>query len=277
MSKNRLIDLQEHCFELEEFLGQWDQVSFLNAMDWLNIAAGVESVKVTTAKHDESVVFCGEAFAYEHKRSALLSDLAKRLTVFNFVWGSFESVAKTLLGNKKRGIVDKTIKFLKQNYISGPPLAGYKDALCDLSEFIEGNSTYEVCNDAFKQNGPADLNGIGLNVVRMIRNNLAHGSAHLPLPDDWGEANTNLLSSERRHLKLIDTCTRIVLLTVQMLLLVHVRGKEITVECLVDEEGDRKESTAEQALYFIHLQANDLPADVMNDNQLTFINQEASV
>ena len=55
MSKNRLIDLQEHCFELEEFLSQWDHVSFSNAIDWLDIAAGVESVKVTTAKHDDTV------------------------------------------------------------------------------------------------------------------------------------------------------------------------------------------------------------------------------
>ena len=277
MGKNQLINLQKHCFELREFLGQWDQLLFLNAMDWLDIAAGVESVKVTTAKHDDSLAYCGTAMDYEDKRSELLSNLATRLTIFNFVWGSFESVAKTLLGNKKRGIVDKTIKFLKQNYISGLPIAGYKDALCDLREFIESNGTYEVCSDTFKLSGPADLNGLGLNVVRKIRNDLAHGSAHLPRPDDWGEGETNSQSSERRHLKLIDTCTRIVLLTVQMLLLVHVRGKEITVECLVDEEGDRKESTAEQALYFIHLQANDLPADVMDDSQLTIFNQAVSV
>ena len=277
MSKNRLIDLQEHCFELEEFLSQWDHVSFSNAIDWLDIAAGVESVKVTTAKHDDTVAYCGAVMDYEDERSNLLSNLATRLTIFNFVWGSFESVAKTLLGDKRWGIVDKVINFLKQNYISSLPIAGYKDTLCDLSALIKDDSTYEVCSNAFKIKEPADLNGLGLNVVRKIRNDLAHGSAHLPRPDDWGEGETNSQFSERRHLKLIDTCTRIVLLTVQMLLLVHVRGKEITVECLVDEEGDRKESTAEQALYFIHLQANDLPADVMNDSQLTIFNQVVSV
>ena len=277
MSKNQLINLQEHCFELKEFLGQWDQVPFFNAMAWLDIAAGVESVKLTIAKHDDTLAYCGTAMAYEDKCSELLSNLITKLTIFNFVWGSFESVAKTLLGDKKWGIVDKAINFLKQNYISSLPIAGYKDALCDLSALIKDDSTYEVCSDAFKIKVPAELNGLGLNVVRKIRNDLAHGSAHLPRPDDWGEGETNSQSSERRHLKLIDTCTRIVLLTVQMLLLVRVRGKEITVECLVDEEGDRKESTAEQALYFIHLQANDLPADVMNDSQLTFFNQDVSV
>ncbi len=277
MSRNRLIDLQKHCYELEEFLSQLDQVRFLNTIDWLDIAAGVESVKVTTAKHDDTVAYCGTVMDYENERSKLLSNLATRLTIFNFVWGSFESVAKTLLGDTKGSIVNKTINFLTQNYISGLPIAGYKDALSDLSALIKDDSTYEVCSNAFKIKKPDDLNGIGLHVVRKIRNDLAHGSAHLPRPDDWGVRETNSQSSDRRHLKLIDTCTRIVLLTVQMILLVHVRGKEITVECLVDEEGDRKESTAEKALCFIHLQANDRPADEMDDGQLSIFNEEVSV
>ena len=272
MSKNQLIDLQEHCFELLELLGQLHPVAFSNATDWLDIAAGVESVKVTTAKHDGTLVYCGTAMAYEDKRSELLSNLATRLTIFNFVWGSFESVAKALLGDEKPSIAVKAVKFLKQHYICSLPITGYKDALCDLCELLERDGTYEVCGDAFKLNNPADLNGIGLNVVRMIRNSLAHGNAHLPLPDDWGEGKTELLSSEHRHLKLIDTCTRIILLTVQMLLLVHVRGKELTVECLVDDEGDKKKSTAEQALYFIHLKADELETDAINENQLTIFN-----
>lgn len=273
MSRNRLIDLQRHCYELEEFLSQLDQVWFSNTIDWLDIAAGVESVKVTTAKHDDTVAYCETVVDYEDARSKLLSNLATRLTIFSFVWGSFESVAKTLLGDKRSRIVDRVINFLKQNYISSLPIAGYKDALCDLAALIKDDSTYEVRSSAFKIKAPADLNGLGLHVVRKIRNDLAHGSAYLPRPDDWGEGETNSQSSERRHLKLIDTCTRIVLLTIQMLLLVHVRGKEITVECLVDEEGDRKESTAEQTLYFIHLQANDRPADEMDDGQLSIFNE----
>ena len=226
MIKNQLIDLQEHCFKLLDLLGQLHPEAFLKTIDWLDIAAGVESVKVTTAKHDDTVAYCGTAMAYEDKRSELLSNLATRLTIFNFVWGSFESVAKTLLGDKRSSIVDRAINFLKQNYISSPPIAGYKDALRDLAALIKDDSTYEVSSDAFKIKGPADLNGLGLHVVRKIRNDLAHGSANLPRPDDWGQGDTNSQSSERRHLKLIDTCTRLVLLTVQMLLLVHVREKK---------------------------------------------------
>ena len=254
MSKNQLIDLQEHCFKLLDLLGQLHPEAFLKTIDWLDIAAGVESVKVTTAKHDDTVAYCGTAMAYEDKRSELLSILATRLTIFNFVWGSFESVAKTLLGNKKRGIVKKTTNFLKQNYSPRPTIAFYEENLSALHRFIHSNGSYEVGCDDFKLTKFVDRTGMGLHVVREIRNDLAHGSADLPRPDRWDRGDTNLLSSERRHLDLIDTCTRIILLTVQMLLFTRVQGKGIIVECLLDEEGDIKESTAEDALDVIHLE-----------------------
>ena len=79
MENGQLIDIQEHCFKLREFLGELNQIKYIAAIDWLDIAAGVESVRVTTAKHDDSLVFCGEAIAYENKRSELLSNLATRL------------------------------------------------------------------------------------------------------------------------------------------------------------------------------------------------------
>ena len=270
MKTSQLIDIQEHCFKLGELLSALHQFEYLVAIDWLDIAAGVESVKVTTAKHDSSLMFCGEAADYQDKRSELLSNLATRLTIFNFVWGSFESVAKVLMNQQKGSIVNKSIRFLKQNYSPRSPIAFYEDSLHTLRELIEDNGSYEVDCQDFELNDLADLNGLGLHVVRKIRNDLAHGSAQLPMPDDWGSEKTDLLPSEHRHLDLIDTCTRIILLTVQMLLLGHVRGKGIIVECLLDEDGIEQESTAEHALHVIHLQP-----DPINSDQLFLFNEDA--
>ena len=270
MENSQLIDIQEHCFRLRELLGELDQIRYIAAIDWLDIAAGVESVKVTTAKHDNSLIFCGEAIAYENKRSELLSNLATRLTIFNFVWGSFESVAKDIIHQRKSSIVNKTIQFLKENYSPRSPIAFYEDNLQALREFIEGDGAYKVDCQDFKLNNSVDLNGLGLHVVRKIRNDLAHGSAQLPMPDNWERGETDLLSSEHRHLDLIDTCTRILLLTVQMLLLGHVQGKGIIVECLLDEDGIEQESTAEHALRVIHLQP-----DLINPDQLFLFNENA--
>ena len=270
MENGQLIDIQEHCFKLREFLGELNQIKYIAAIDWLDIAAGVESVRVTTAKHDDSLVFCGEAIAYENKRSELLSNLATRLTIFNFVWGSFESVAKALINQKKISIVNSTIQFLKKNYSPKPPIAFYEDNLYVLRKFIADNKSYKVDCQDFKLSNSVDMNGLGLHVVRKIRNNLAHGSAQLPLPDNWERGETDLLSSEYRHLDLIDTCTRIILLTVQMLLIGHVQGKGIIVECLLDDDGIEQESTAEHALHVIHLQP-----DPINPDQLFLFNENA--
>ena len=134
-------------------------------------------------------------------------------------------MALQFLPEKQRKIVvDPTIRLLKQHYGSEPFLAFYSDQLGTLYRYLEDHEYYNRYCKEFKLRNVDDLRGLGLHVVRKIRNELAHGSAVMPRPDDWGEKATKLLSSEHRHLDLVNTCTRVILLTIQMLLLVHVRG-----------------------------------------------------
>ena len=257
-------------------MSSWGPFAFRSAIDWLTIASGVESVNVRTAKHDESVLYCRGAFEYEEKRSELLSHLTTKLTIFNFVWGSFESVVKAfslppLPKHLKRGngsVVDRTIWFLKQYYGSEPSLAFYNDCLCNLCEYIGYNEDYNKYQKEFKFHNFADLTGLGLHIVRKIRNDLAHGSAVMPEPDNWGEKSTKLLPSEHRHLYLVQTCTRILLFTIQMFLLVQTRGEKIIVECLLDAREDYVESTLQLALHQIHLDM-----DLMDWEQLSLFNE----
>ena len=254
MKNIQLIDIQTHCFRLRELLFELHPLAFTSAIDWLTIASGVESVKVSTAKHDYSITYCRSRFDYEEKRSNLLSLLTSRLTVFNFVWGSFGSVTKVFLPEEQgKFAVEPTIHLLKQHYGSEPSLAYYGDYLSALYRYLENDEYYNQYCIEFKLRNVDDFPGLGLHVVRKIRNDLAHGSAVMPQPDSWGEKTTKLLPSEHRHLDLVNTCTRIILLTIQMLLLVRVRGMEMIVECLLDEEGDQIESTAHLALHQIHL------------------------
>ena len=110
--------------------------------------------------------------------------------------------------------------------------------------------------------------GLGLHIVRKIRNDLAHGSAVMPIPDDWGEQAAGLSHSEERHPYLIDTCTRILLLTIQMFLLIWTRGDKIIVNCLLDAREDNVESTVQLALHQIHLDI-----DLMDWDQLPLFNE----
>ena len=279
MENNSLIDIQRHCFRLGELLSKLDPYAFILAVDWLTIASGVESVKVSTAKHDQTVLYCRGAFEYEEKRSLLLSHLTTNLTIFNFVWGSFESIAKVLQSThlpkppkRWRGsIVNRTIWSLEQNYGTQPSLAFYRDYLGNLCKYIGSNKFHEFYSEYKKEFKPPNfsfLPGLGLHIVRKIRNNLAHGSATMPLPDDWGEQSAKLSYSEKCHLYLIDTCTRILLLTIQMSLLIFTRGEKIIVNCLLDAKENDVESTAQLALHQIHLDI-----DLMDWDQLRLFNE----
>ena len=276
MKNSQLIDIQGHCFRLSELLIELGPHAFKSAIDWLTIASGVESVQVRTAKYDQSVLYCRGAFEYEKKRSELLSHLATELTIFNFVWGSFESVTKafslpSLPKRLKKGdgsVVDRTIWFLKQHYGSEPSLAFYNDYLCNLCEYIGCNEYYNKYQKEFKFQNFVDLPGLGLHIVRKIRNDLAHGSAVMPQPDDWGEKSTKLLPSEHRHLYLVQTCTRILLFTIQMFLLVQARGKKIIIDCLLDAREVDVESTVQLALHQIHLDI-----DLIDWDQLSLFNE----
>ena len=279
MENDQLIDIQIHCFRLGQLLSELDPYDFISVRDWLTIGSGVESVKVRTAKHDETTLYCRGAFEFEEKRSLLLSQLTTKLTIFNFVWGSFESVVKVfplsnLPKHLKRGrgsIVDKTIWCLEQCYGSEPPLVFYKDHLCNLCKYLGYNEFHKYYSEylkGFKSQNLSILPGLGLHIVRKIRNDLAHGSAVMPIPDGWGEQAEGLSHSEERHLYLIDTCTRILLLTIQMFLLIWTRGDKIIVSCLLDAREDDVESTVQLALHQIHLDI-----DLMDWDQLPLFNQ----
>ena len=275
MENDQLIDIQMHCFLLGQLLNELDPDDFMSATDWLTIGSGVESVKVKTAKHDVTTLYCRGAFEFEEKRSLLLSQLTTKLTIFNFVWGSFESVAKVLrlpnlpkhLKKGRESIVDKAIRCLEKCYGSEPSLAFYKDHLCNLCKYLGDNELCEYYSEylkRFKCQNLSILPGLGLHIVRKIRNDLAHGSADMPIPipDNWEEQAAGLSHSK------IDTCTRILLLTIQMLLLIWTRGEKIIVNCLLDAREDDVESTVQLALHQIHLDI-----DLMDPDQLPLFNE----
>ena len=171
MENDQLIDIQIHCFRLSQLLSELDPYDFISARDWLTISSGVESVKVRIAKHDETTLYCRGAFEFEEKRSLLLSQLTTKLTIFNFVWGSFESIVKVfrlpnLPKHLKRGrgsIVDKTIWCLEQCYGSEPPLAFYKDHLCNLCKYLGYNEFHKYYSEylkGFKSQNLSILTGV---------------------------------------------------------------------------------------------------------------------
>lgn len=258
-----LISLSEHCYILSQLLkelpyNQQNQqeeqqeeslFSWSSASNWLDIAASIETVELNTTRFDETVQWCETTWHYESKRSNLLANFTTRLTVFNFVWGCLETVIKIIAPGGfnyelarqigiKGDMIDRAIYYLKMEIVPFHRIPLYDDLLADFRLLIKKHANYSKLEKQFKENEMISLAGLGIYIIRMVRNDFAHGSARIPTPDDWGEDGTSFSEAETIYLDLIDISSRIVLLTIQMLLLAYYGGQHFKVSTLKDSVND---------------------------------------
>lgn len=247
---NHLIPLSKHCYRLSCLLASLsgDEIkyepenevaSWELASDWLKIASGVIKVEVDTTKHDFSLSYCGNAWDYEEKRSQLLSELATKLTTFNFIWGAIETVIKVIspkgfdysLGKKlkrKGDFVDRGVYYLRTQYNQTPILEDYSQTLAEFRLMIE-KSNFKNLQNCFHLDEMTSISGLAFHIIRMIRNSFAHGSTLFPDPEDWGEKNNNLSEEEKVHTEIIELSSRLLLFTIQMLILAYYKDQNLSV------------------------------------------------
>lgn len=196
--------------------------------EWLDLAASIVEVQVVTAQGDDSLMMCGSAMDYENDRSALLSQFATSLTIFSFLWGAFESVAKIMdpkaipKADRKDGNDTLTARVAYALRLVKPD-GVYQCRLANLRYRMASMREYKDCiPEKFIAIEAAEA-GEGIDLVRRIRNKFAHGAAVLPQRHDWDGNN----SIDNQMVRL--SC-RMVLLTIQMMLRVHFTGQSFPVE-----------------------------------------------
>lgn len=266
MSIERVIDLQKHTAKLSQLFVEDDfYPKFMPTNEWLDIAASVNNVQVSTGQDDSGLMLCGQALTYESKRSELLSQFVTQLSIFNFIWGAYESFIKSIAlplvpeniiskGGGRGNIINKTCWHLYKNTDGIGTIPFYSQTIKTLEKLINSDRYYyEKYKNNFTTNELIDENGIGINVVRNIRNDLAHGSASMPTPDKWTRGYFSLNNYEKRHPQLIKTSSRIILLTMQMLLLTFVTGKEKMIEIYSIEKEKYRKISLERFIGTIHL------------------------
>jgi hypothetical protein len=189
--------------------------------DWLQIAASVVKVEVDMCNFDDSLAYCGTAYYFQKERGEVLASLSTALTTFSFIWNAFEILCKCIaippmpknLKNGKPSFVDHAQYFILQEFESktNHNILFYENLLKDLIFKIEKPTDHEL-GHTFKENSYTSNSGIGIQIVRAIRNLFAHGAVVPPLPED--HSFDVCFDSE-----IIELSSRIVLLTIQMLLL----------------------------------------------------------
>lgn len=276
--RGRQLSIRKHCYLLGyavrsigflDYLGDevteryGESIGWMGASEWLEMASSVERVEVNTLYFDVSLLYCSLARDHENSRSDLLSLLAAELAIFNFAWGSLETIIRLIDPPKvprstkpRSSIIDRAIFYLKNEYEPARMLTFYDDTVAELRQTMKQLRYYSDLLRHFHLEELMGISGVGINVVRQIRNRFAHGTLTLPHPS--GEEIPVLLDA-----RLVELSTRIILFTIQMLLLAYLENEDFEIECREDEWGLMKPENVRLVLKTLHLERRQI-----NESQL---------
>lgn len=243
------VDLKNHCSRLLGILGNSELVhEWGNIAEWLQLAAAIKNVEVDLIQFDHGFGYCRDADNYSMAREELMNGFVSELSRFNFVWVGLESCLNNINPPKhpdksKRGKVSNACYFL-QKYFEIRPLPSF---LCEeVSAFrLAANSClgYESVENRFNRSEGA---GYGLFTVYELRNLFAHGSLSFPEPDEENQPISD-------HKDMVSHATRIVLLSIQMLLLAYFKHSDLEIPYSWDQDLEVEEVPLWIALNGCHL------------------------
>jgi hypothetical protein len=210
------LDIQQHSFNIFRFFVCENPYTECTLADWFHLASGIKSVDYTSDLFDSSSAWCRPAYEYEFEKSKFHSKLITELTRFTFIWGGFEAFVDTLNLSAcptKRGKFNAVNYFLTIHYSNKKnPIKFYSELLDYFKKIITKNPWYGDVNELFAIDNCVSETFIGLKVVYKIRNLFAHGAFKFSEPQEW-----NIVKPF--DIQIISVSSRIVLLTIQLLIL----------------------------------------------------------
>lgn len=250
-----LVDFETHCSRLSNILcntrlsGDCEDVA-----EWLYLSAAIKSVEVNTIQFNNSFGFCSAADDFDMAREELLNKFVLAMSRFNFVWRGLEACLNNIEPSRhpdkyKRGKISNACYFLNIYYSksSYPPLLLLREEVESFRLAARECLGYESVDERFKL--AVDLGpGLGLFTVYKLRNLFSHGSLRFPYPGDENKPHSE-------HEKMIVSATRVVLLSIQMLLLAHYEHPKIEIPYLYNSDLDIDKETLWIALSSCHLDA----------------------
>lgn len=178
---------------------------------------------------------CNPKMEYEDAKSDFHSRLIRELTRFNFILGGFESYCDTYPfspcdDEKKRSLVSAVNYFLKTTYLENfEVIAFYDETIDHFKKIISKNPWHGKTNELFCSDNCTSDKLSGLKAVYKIRNSFAHGALKFSEPDGYSDVKPY-------DIGIINTSSRILLMTIQMLLLSRTDKLKIKVPQLHESE-----------------------------------------
>lgn len=260
--------LNHHIADLSKtFIRMNDWIGYDDVSDWLRIAAGIKSVDFDDTDYNDLLGYCGDADNYDSAREHLLQKHVTNLSVFTYVWGALECFIEHIYPDKSPerkefGKVGAACFYITNFFSPELTPIGYDTELSKLKNIVDNHSEFSEIAKRFL-NLPNHINhqSTGLHAIYKLRNLFVHGKLTFPFPD----SNTDDLKSNF-DLHIIEISTRIVLLSLQMLLSAKERENnyKITADWIgydvfdCDDANDEPEVDLLRLLKVIHLSDLDL-------------------
>tara|TARA_R100001460_G_scaffold38597_1_gene73123 strand:- start:98 stop:844 length:747 start_codon:yes stop_codon:yes gene_type:complete len=233
-----------------ELVHDWENVA-----EWLQLAAAIKNVEVDIIQFQQGFGYCSAADEYSMAREELLNSFVLALSRFNFVWGGLESCLNNIKPPKhpdksKRGKIGNACYYLKQYYSTNTPVLFLGEAVESFRLRASECIGYESVDKRFKRSSDVGWPGSGLFTVYELRNLFAHGSLSFPEPDEENQPISD-------HHDMVVNATRVVLLSIQMLLLAHFEHSELEIPYSYNIDLDSDDVALWVALSGCHLYEKD--------------------
>ncbi|NJB35321.1 hypothetical protein [Croceivirga sp. JEA036] len=226
--------VQEHSADLALII---NQLGYEDVHNWLMIASGIKSVDFNWNRFDKTGAgWCRPAYEYDVAKSKITQLYLNELTVFNYIWGGFESLLSKMYSKsqiKKKGKVNLCVE--KFEDLKKFPVLKYE--VLKKQFFALFKSSLEKKLIEYKKDIPKEE----IRIIYNIRNKFAHGD--LEFPEDM-EYNGNLIYPTNL-IKLINYSSRVVICHIQSLIFLSNRNNtvysylsELFTNVDIDDYGD---------------------------------------
>ncbi|MXN91699.1 hypothetical protein GR160_10720 [Flavobacterium sp. Sd200] len=202
-----LIDLGMHSKAISDYL-QDAKIS-----SWFHIAWSIKDIDYDGINYDASFYYCRPSYEYESAKQDLFKSLVSEITFFTYLYSGLESYITSLkLKNCpiRKGKINAATYFIKSkldkqffSFEYGRLINLVKTAYCYSTGSELQKDTLHDC---------IDRNGLGLYILYKVRNDIMHGDFFFPEPLDY---DLNRLPLQP---VLINICSRLILMTMQMLI-----------------------------------------------------------
>ena len=235
ISQPVLKPIGQHCYDLAEAMGTIEPYgSMLVVSEWLRVAAAIKNVDVDWIRFDASFGWCSGADSYEFAKEKILRRFVTNLTVFTYTWGAVEAAIEAVSppfhpDKSKRGKISNACNFLCTYFRNRLTITPYLEVVSQFYGLVSKSPSYGELTDQFATQDRIGPEGFGLFAVYKLRNKFAHGNMVFPAPDAQHRSISDAPS-------VIECATRIVLLSIQMLVLIHCADKGFSFKRPLSED-----------------------------------------